>query len=103
VVLLVLFVVVFFSHLPVAVVEEVEVLTRDQQVEDLMPTVGIHIMEEQLIPIVVALVVTVLATVAAVVAVVVDQVDLLVAVLLDLITAMVAVVVAEETPTIDLI
>jgi hypothetical protein len=83
-------------------VAAVEVLTRDQQVEDLMPTVGIHIMEEQLIPIVVALVVTVLATEAAVAAVVVGQVDLLVAVVLDLINDMAVAAAEEETPTTDL-
>ena len=80
----------------------VEVLGRDQQVEDLMLTPGIRIMEEPLTPIVVALVVTVLVTVAAAVAAVADQVDLLAAVVLDLINGMVAEAAEEETLTTDL-
>ena len=99
---LVLFVVLFFSHLLVAVAEEVEVLGIDQQVVDMMLITGLHIMEELLTPIVVALVVTVLATVAAVAAEVVGQVDLLVADTPDLITPMAVAVEAEETPTIEL-
>jgi hypothetical protein len=80
----------------------VEVLGRDQQVEDLMLTVGIHTMEELLTPIVVDKVATVLVTAVAAVPAVADQVDLLVVVSPDLINGMVVEAEEEETPTTDL-
>ena len=86
-----------------AVAVVVEVLGTEVLPVEVLLTLGIHIMEELLTLTVVDRVVTVLVTVVVAVAVAVGQVVPCRAVVLDLITDMVAVVVAEETPTIEVI